>query len=68
MKKYYWILYRSKCSKLTLEVGTLIDVHPIQWQVDTNQKYRASHGESYTVLNWKEVDEEVFKKFKDDIG
>jgi len=53
-----------------------IDIHPIQFQLDCNEKYEPEHQESsgyiksecYKVLNWNELTKAEYKRFKGYVG
>ena len=53
----------------------LITEHPLKWQQEVNEKYQPKHpypggfeSETYIVLNWKELSEDEYNRFKDAIG
>lgn len=77
--KYYFIYYSCYISgkgiddiyipSITTMNQNIIDKHPIQWQLDCNEKYSLKGGrcssKKYTVINWQELSVEEYKKFKD---
>ena len=84
--KYYFIFYQCTTYGWNSEgVSTgshtqlaqdIVDIHPLQWQIDCNKKYgkqHPTHGdhtkrEEYLVMNWKELTEEEYNKFSGWIG
>jgi len=87
MKKYYFIVY--KCTYYswrtdgvsagvnTTDYNDVIDIHPIQYQIESNEKYAHQrpmrHGvgtckEDYFVTNWIEITEEEYNEFNGKIG
>lgn len=89
MKKHYFIVYECKRYGWKPERlgGTstgsnisknqhLTELHPLQWQIEQNEKYGKQHEvgggytarEEYLVLNWIEISEEEYFKFLGHIG
>jgi hypothetical protein len=91
MNKYYFIFYKCqrwgwrKCGKDSNWISTgshvtenqsLSDVHPLQFQLDCNEKYNKEiqdndcykHREEYTVVSWQELTKEEYEQFDGYIG
>ena len=87
MKKYYFIVcevtrwgwsYTGTSTGMTkMNFQKLIDIHPIQWQSESNEKYgnerenSAGGGkskENYYLLNWIEISKEEYESYKDQVG
>lgn len=87
--KYYFIYYNCKrygwsqdrhgnwissgCSDNNYQ--DITDKHPIQWQLDCNEKwgkereeYGNKHREEYMVISWQTLTLEEYKKFKGHVG
>ncbi len=84
-KKYYFIVYSCErfswpemggCDHHTLVSQDVIDIHPIQFQLDCNEEYGKErdddHGgrckESYMVTFYHELTKEEYHKFKGQVG
>lgn len=76
IEKYYFIVYEctriSKGSTTINKCQQLTNIHPIQFQLDCNQKYGHWHSdphnthmykEEYLVLNWIEISKEEYDRF-----
>jgi len=87
--KYYFIYYNCKIwgwkpgseedwvstGCVDLNHQSVIDIHPIQWQIDCNNKWgkeRIEHGhktrEHYEIINWQRLTLEEYREFKGKIG
>jgi hypothetical protein len=84
--KYYFVYYeceicgwnQSGMSTGSNEVNSqcIIDIHPIQFQLDCNEKYGSekelSNGhkkrEEYKVISWQELTLEEYKEYKGKVG
>jgi len=91
--KYYFVYYscykRSwrKISETSTTISTgsnttyhqdIIDIHPLQWQLDCNEEYSTirespkgsgySHSEVYNVISWEKLTLEEYLEFKGKIG
>ena len=89
--KYYFIYYECKRFSRKLGVDPLgfgsaynitemecqgvIKKHPLQFQIDCNEKYGDEHDdhgygvkEEYKIISWNELTEEEYKKFDGHIG
>ena len=58
-----------------IECQTVTDKHPLQFQIDCNEKYHKNESpggyttkEEYTVVNWKEITKDEYEKYKGWIG
>lgn len=89
-KKYYFVTYNCKkttwlrtspslgdwkfMDENTQTCQKLTDIHPIQFQLDCNEKYGQTEDiayrirNEYFVLNWIPVTEEEYNEYKDKIG
>lgn len=75
-KSWGWSPDGTSTGSDTQKAQTLIDTHPLQWQLEVNKKYdkeREVAGgykrrENYTVINWKEITLEEYKEFESKIG
>lgn len=80
--KFYWVLYKKERDIINpnrpLEtrhienLQELVDVHPIKWQIEMNERYNSfclsvdkvnRVREKYTVVNWKELSEDEYNEF-----
>jgi hypothetical protein len=61
----------------TIETTKFIDIHPIQWQINCNEKWGEFHTESsgggqrkedYMVLHWQEVTKEEYDEYEGMVG
>jgi len=43
----------------------LIEVHPLKWQGDMNDKY---NNRSYQVISWQRLSESIYHIYKNEIG
>jgi hypothetical protein len=92
LNKYYFVFY--ECERTEWNDGytmgsyivkeqNIIDKHPIQFQLDCNEKYGFiqdhegnipidnkgySHREDYKVINWVELTKEEYDEFKGKVG
>jgi len=82
--KYYFINYEcdsytsghGPSAMHTSKVQAITDKHPIQWQLDTNEKYDKwsddGHGgkcrEDYRVMNWQNLTVEEYKEYRYKVG
>lgn len=86
-KKYYFIYYScfSRTWKpdgihhdsYTTMNQDIIDIHPLQWQLDCNEKYEPiqdsggsgyTKSESYTVVTWNELTKTEYDLYKYTVG
>lgn len=89
-KKYYFVTYNCTVKTWMVVAQTqgdlrfvsehtqicqgVIDIHPLQFQLDCNEKYGLidkegyRQSEQYFVLNWIPVTEEEYNEYKDKIG
>ena len=87
-KKYYFIIFECTryawndkgISRHDPSVNTcqgIIDKHPIQFQLDCNEKYGRQQPESagggtfreeYKIMNWIEMSKEEYKKYAGYVG
>lgn len=86
MKKYYFIIFKCKrfgwnpqgisTGMIETECQDIINKHPIQFQLDSNEKYGKEHEtggghkgrEEYLVTNWIEISKEEYNKYKGRVG
>ncbi len=87
--KYYFVFYECKIygwkpidmggastGSHTLTTQAIIDIHPIQFQLDCNEKHgkiNETHSgyrgkEEYKVVSWNELSKEEYEKYKDQVG
>jgi hypothetical protein len=80
--KYYFVYYECETSSVNIrENGViksqkLIDIHPLKWQIEVNEKYGDWHKksgdcmrkENCTVISWQKLTVEEYNEFKDKIG
>ena len=67
-EKYYFIVYHftrwntdgwpSVCQGMTQK-------HPIQWQIETNEKYDDGN---YLIVFWSEISKEIYEIYNEQIG
>ena len=80
--KYYFVYYDLNVSttrsrnNYTVKSQKIIDIHPIQWQIKSNEKYADWHKKSEgemrkeecLVISWQKLTVEEYKEFKDKVG
>jgi hypothetical protein len=83
--KYYFIYYKwyrkfwpnsgnPYCENEKGYEQRLIDIHPLQFQIDENNKFSSYENnfgkgmQDIEILNWKEISQEEYEKYKDEIG
>ena len=91
-KKYYFVNYECVRTEWrdgytmgshTIKEQIIIDIHPIQFQLDCNKKYGfqqdrngeipldyigITHKEDYKITNWVELTKEEYDEFKGKVG
>lgn len=86
MKKYYFVYYKCKrygwrpngtsSGSHETECQTVVDIHPLQFQIDCNEKYGHERDigggytarEEYTIVSWNELSEEEYFKYEGMVG
>ena len=89
MNKYYFVYYECYrrdwvksgeewicCQPRTTTCQDVTNIHPLQWQLDCNEKYAPiietsknnKHSEDYKIMSWNELTEEEYNKFEGHIG
>ena len=87
--KYYFIYYNCKSWSWSINASGnwisngcndsnhqyVTDQHPLQWQMDCNEKYGkewkeygSKKREDYQIISWQMLTVEEYNKFKDHIG
>ena len=82
--KYYFIYYScnqtnwtgGKCYSHESMCQAITKIHPIQWQIDVNDKYERTHddghggtkSEAYRVISWQELSKEEYNQFEGRVG
>lgn len=84
--KYYFIYYScyrrswrpdGTCQSSTTTMNQYItDKHPIEWQLECNEKYsivsknegQYTSSEEYTVVSWQVLTLDEYKRFKGKVG
>ena len=79
--KYYYVFYKCKCfgwkpsgqstGVSEIECQTIINIHPLQFQINCNEKYGKEHEtsgghtarEEYTVVNWIELTKDEYDEY-----
>jgi hypothetical protein len=69
--KYYFISfsYKHKGEPGFRFGHSLIDIHPLDWQIE-QYKYRENHKGSaeYSLLYWKEISKKEYEKYNSNFG
>lgn len=85
-KKYYFIVYECtqygwnsngiSTGRTIIKSQDVIDIHPLDFQIECNKKYGNEHKtsgghtirEEYFVLTWNELTVDEYIKYKDQVG